>query len=61
METNTNHPMDTTTCNKPNLNLHNLIANLKHKIATVVTETCAMFHQQTIPKPNAHPMQMSVT
>jgi len=32
METNANHQMDTTPCNKPNSNLTDLIADLKHKL-----------------------------
>jgi len=49
METSTNHQMDTTPCNKHNSNLTDLIADLKHKIATVLIETRTMFQQNKQP------------
>jgi len=61
METDANHQMDTTPCNKRNSNLTDLIANLKYEIATVIIETCIMFQQQTTPKPTAYPIEISAT
>jgi len=41
--------------------LNDLIIDFKHEIATIVMETCALFHQQATLKTTAKPKQGSTT
>jgi len=53
--------MEMHTIHQHPIDLHNLINDLKHEIATIVIETCAMVHQQATSMMNANFNQMAIT
>jgi len=53
--TETDHPRETQSPNQPLLELQDTIHELKHDIATIVIETCKMFHQQATKMMLAYP------
>ncbi len=59
--TDDDHPMDTQPSHQPLSELHDIIHELKHNIATIVIETREMFHQQATKMMLAHPKTASVT
>jgi len=56
MDTNTVHPLASHKSRQPVIDLNDLVADLKHEIATIVIETRAHFLQQNL---KLHNQQMS--
>jgi len=61
METNAEYPMAMQPPHHIPTDLHDIIQDLKHEIATIIIKTHEIFHQQVTTMQNAHPKKASVT